>query len=1287
MTATHAYPDLLKDLQKLHKKLVDGYVQAVRTDVALESRLRRRHQASEIGGSFDAFANLCAHRTAVQVLLRTVYVRVLEDLGALEKPRIDGDAGLWDFQQFAPALGIRAFFDFIFRDMATVLPALFVPGPDELGLPSETLCQAIWDLWHAQENGRVKHHFGRDADGRFDSRFLGDLYQDLDADIRKRFALLQTPRFVESFILDRTLTPALVEFDPATLRARGETFRIVDPTCGSGHFLIGAFHRLADYWQGQGCEPWEACERALESVWGCDINPHAVDIADFRLLLEVMARTGETKLEQLGHLDLHLAVLDSLIPWERGKFAKAQGSLLELDNRLNSYATPEERKANADFLTNAFHVVVGNPPYITPKDAKKRDDYRAFWPNSAAGKYALSAPFVERLFALCAPGGFMGQITSNSFMKREFGKHVVRNVLPAWDLTGVVDTSGAYIPGHGTPTVILFGRGRSPVEKTIWTVLGKRGEPKRPALAENGVVWSAVVAAKAEPDDSNLFVSSAEINRGILAVHPWSLGGGFAGDIMAAIADGAESRAGDWIVDAGPGGIPGQDTLFIYSAAAIRRIGLQRTAVVAIHEGDAIRDYAVTDEDQFVLFTYSEDGETGLALPSPMPPVERLLWRWRGIVLNRPTKGFGRIGNTTGAWTRLSFFYPKRFARQNLTLTEVATHNHFVLARGRQVFKQTAPVLILAAKATQDDQLSLLGLLNSSTLEFWGRQTFMAKGGDQMGDGARSSAEEWSDRLQRDTTKLLRAPLAIRDREARMALARALDRTANERLARVPGSVLARAEPGLLTSSLAVARAEHQSLTEKMVALQEELDWLTYGTYRLIEPVPTVGPDNLEPVTPGHRPFAIHLARLDEEADDDERSTWWSRHGHDRATEIPDRYQGAQRQRMQDRLDAIDADPRLQLLETFAFKRRWQLPDWDKEVRTATERWLLDTLEDLFAPPSDQSKHSEAGKLREPKPVRLEEIAAVWSRDPRVQEVIDVWQGTVGSDLTSAAEKLLRGQALPDHDYRIYSEEGLRRRAQWREVWALQDREDAGETGLDIPVPPAYAKTDFLKPGYYDVRGKLDVPRERFIAFDDCKPVLWGWNGWRDLDRAQAQADAWGLVANDPSDPLPSPSVSDPRRCGPTLGLWQSLDDVRRWDTAAHFAELRDLATHACARASCPCDVLPAWQSAVKASKGGRAGKLSIEAAQPMVAVPTVEERAQAMDIVKNLGTDAHDMFAATDRGGTLEEIAARWPWSRERLPVVLDDLCATGDLHSDGRGGKRKYLVSVQPEIARKPR
>jgi hypothetical protein len=56
----------------------------------------------------------------------------------------------------------------------------------------------------------------------------------------------------------------------------------------------------------------------------------------------------------------------------------------------------------------------------------------------------------------------VGIITSNNFMKREFGKPLIEEVLAGLDLTLVVDTSQAYIPFHGTPTVLLFGRNRRP---------------------------------------------------------------------------------------------------------------------------------------------------------------------------------------------------------------------------------------------------------------------------------------------------------------------------------------------------------------------------------------------------------------------------------------------------------------------------------------------------------------------------------------------------------------------------------------------------------------------------------------------------------------------------------------------------------------------------------------------------------------------------------------------------------------------------------------------------------
>ena len=44
------------------------------------------------------------------------------------------------------------------------------------------------------------------------AQFLGDLYQDLSEHARKKYALLQTPEFIQKFILDRTLTQAIDQF-------------------------------------------------------------------------------------------------------------------------------------------------------------------------------------------------------------------------------------------------------------------------------------------------------------------------------------------------------------------------------------------------------------------------------------------------------------------------------------------------------------------------------------------------------------------------------------------------------------------------------------------------------------------------------------------------------------------------------------------------------------------------------------------------------------------------------------------------------------------------------------------------------------------------------------------------------------------------------------------------------------------------------------------------------------------------------------------------------------------
>src|SRR5690606_14803109 len=68
----------------------------------------------------------------------------------------------------------------------------------------------------------------------------------------------------------------------------------------------------------------------------------------------------------------------------------------------------------AEILGQRYHAVVGNPPYITEKDGTKRKKYREMY-ESAAGKYALAAPFSERFFDLASEGGYVGMINSNAW--------------------------------------------------------------------------------------------------------------------------------------------------------------------------------------------------------------------------------------------------------------------------------------------------------------------------------------------------------------------------------------------------------------------------------------------------------------------------------------------------------------------------------------------------------------------------------------------------------------------------------------------------------------------------------------------------------------------------------------------------------------------------------------------------------------------------------------------------------------------------------------------------------
>ena len=117
-------------------------------------------------------------------------------------------------------------------------------------------------------------------------------------------------------------------------------------------------------------------------------------------------------------------------------------------------------------------------------------------------------------------------------MKREFGKKLIEEFFPRVDLTHVIDTSGAYIPGtrHADRDSLRpqsEARSTSTFERS-WAFVESRATPEDPA---QGLVWSAIVEAGGHPGSQSEFVSVGDSPRALFHKHPWSIGGGGAAEL------------------------------------------------------------------------------------------------------------------------------------------------------------------------------------------------------------------------------------------------------------------------------------------------------------------------------------------------------------------------------------------------------------------------------------------------------------------------------------------------------------------------------------------------------------------------------------------------------------------------------------------------------------------------------------------------------------------------------------------------------------------------------------
>jgi uncharacterized protein DUF7008 len=456
----------------------------------------------------------------------------------------------------------------------------------------------------------------------------------------------------------------------------------------------------------------------------------------------------------------------------------------------------------------------------------------------------------------------------------------------------------------------------------------------------------------------------------------------------------------------------------------------------------------------------------------------------------------------------------------SITFANIATHNYFALDRGGRIFEGHAPIIKLPLDASEDEHLGLIGLLNSSVGSFWMKQTFYHRGGGGIGGGI--AAEAWERFYEHDGTKMKQFPVP----ECRpLFLARTLD-DLGRRQEFSPANLLRSRIPTLLT--LVATHAAMNETLNRMISVQEELDWLCYRVYGLVEEDLNVS----EPpcLKLGQRAFEVVLAR--KIAAGETQTTWFERHGSTPITELPVEWPDNYRQIVERRIALIESDPNIRLIEQPEYKRRWNTEPWESQLERALRERLLDRLESYFDFDGRMNDESKPTATLDIKLVSLAKLSDLARQDAEFMQLGELYRDDSAFDVHKLVDELVADECVPHLPILRYKDSGLRKRAEWEHTWDLQRQEDAVDArtklpkdhsdylsdidakGLkkrqvgDIPVPPKYTSADFVTSNYWRLRGKLDVPKERWVSFPYCEgedgQLVIAWAGYDHLQLAKA---------------------------------------------------------------------------------------------------------------------------------------------------------------------------------------
>ena len=317
-------------------------------------------------------------------------------------------------------------------------------------------------------------------------------------EVKKAGGVFYTPQYIVNYIVDNTLGELLKGKTPNKV----SKLKIVDPACGSGSFLLGAYQKLLDwhinYYSNLEQPPknviyigkdeiprltiQEKKRILLNNIYGVDIDSQAVEVTKLSLLLKVLEDENKDVLEAqqklieeraLPYLGDNICCGNSLI-----------GTNILDSNDLSNEELHEinpfdwEEEFQEVFKNGGFDAVIGNPPYVNAKILTEiMPTQRTFLSNCTEyytlyQKWDLYIPFLEKSLKILKNKGFMSMIIPYPFIDQNYAKISRKFILNDYNLIKIVDLSSQKIFKNATVLncIPIISKGKNTKDITIASI-------------------------------------------------------------------------------------------------------------------------------------------------------------------------------------------------------------------------------------------------------------------------------------------------------------------------------------------------------------------------------------------------------------------------------------------------------------------------------------------------------------------------------------------------------------------------------------------------------------------------------------------------------------------------------------------------------------------------------------------------------------------------------------------------------------------------------------------------